>query len=93
MTQNRVHLRAEARQLRDGKPVYRGDPFTASPEEAADLVSLNFASVVDHSVDKEEEVAPPTVSRKPKLRKKVISADDDVSTPGRYGRRDLRADE
>lgn len=91
MPQNRVHLRAEAKQLRDGKAVYTGDPFTATPEEAADLVALRFASVVDHSVDKEEE-SPPVVSGKPKLRRKDLSGEKVAPAPGSYRRRDLRAD-
>lgn len=84
----RVHLRAEAFQLRNGKKVYRGDPFTASPEEAADLVALSFASVVDHGIDKEVE-APPL---KPTIRRKVLTAEKPAPTPGSYRRRDLRAD-
>jgi hypothetical protein len=87
----KVHLRAEARQLRDGKVVFRGDPFTASPEEAADLVSMSFASVVDHGIDKEPEL-PPVVSSKPTIRRKVLTPGK-APTKGTYRRRDLRSDD
>jgi len=99
MTQPRVHLRAEAIQQRNGKTVFRGDPFTAPAEEAADLVALRFASVVDHSVDEEETKAPVPIQTsprptKPTIAKKVMVAKK-VEKPksGRYARRDLRSDD
>ena len=93
-TSTRVHLRAETKQMRNGKLLLRGDPFTALPDEASDLVAMNFASVVDHSVD--EEAAPPPLpqaGRKPQLKKKEVvdlARADDKPQKGRYGRKDLR---
>lgn len=77
-----VHMRAEMYQLRDGKPVFRGDPFIASPEEAADLVALRLASIVEAQGLEVEEELPPSKPKKPILRRKVPT----------YQRRDLRAE-
>jgi hypothetical protein len=90
---SKVHLLASTKQMRDGKLLLRGDPFTASSEEASDLVALNFASVVDHSAD-EEAKPPPSKSQKPALRSKdQVAAKSSGAKPlgGRYGRKDLRA--
>jgi hypothetical protein len=99
-TQNqpRVHLRAEMYQLRDGKPVFRGDPFTAPPQEAEDLITLRYASKVVHpeddssrkpEADEPEGDSPNAPSRKPVLRRKPVLQQ---ASP-RYQRRDLRAEE
>ena len=94
MPQDRVHLIAEARQIRNGVRLIRGDPFTATVKEAADLVALNFASYPKHD-DAGEEVVVTSPNTKSSIAKKVLEPDASIAQPksGRYRRRDLRADE
>ena len=92
MTTQRVHLRAEAMQMRDMKLVLRGDPFTAPVEEADALVAMNFASRVVHQEDDAvtEDAVP--VRRKPSLSRRITKEDGAKQEPGKYRRRDLRAE-
>ena len=89
---NKVHLRAEAVQMHNGVRLIRGDRFTASQEEAADLIALRFASVVP------EEFAIPTVAdiqtkvESPVKRGPGRPKKQDGDPVGRYRRRDLRAE-
>lgn len=44
--QQTVLMRAAIYQLRGGKPVYRGQTFEVTPEEAAELIYLGWAAPV-----------------------------------------------
>lgn len=97
---NQVRLRAEARQVRNGRGLFRGDPFSAPEAEAADLVALGFASRVQHPAEelKEEDAPTPPAFKKPRLLStrslaldSVEASDASAEAKGRYSRRDLRS--
>lgn len=95
----RVHLRAEAKLIHEGKMLVRGDPFTTrDKQEADDLVALHFASYVNHDDKDSATTTPPSTTTastrsKPTLRRKdVVAKEEEVAPkPGRYSRRDMRA--
>jgi len=72
-----VRMRADAKQLVDGKLYLSGDFFMATPQDAEDLVAVRFATIV-----------PAATPERPILHVKKA----EPSGRGRYQRRDLRSE-
>ena len=89
-TQGKVLLRAEARQLVQGKLYLRGDLFYVDEDDADDLVAVHFAT----RVPPKEKPAPAVVTALQLVADESVHPSIERKAParGRYARRDLRSD-
>lgn len=80
-----VRMRADAKQLVDGKLYLSGDFFMATPQDAEDLVAVRFATIVSLPEPLVTTALQPVDEETPLVAPKGVGR-------GRYVRRDLRSE-